>query len=114
MGALPDSCAIPQFLRPGYGRMRWCRQANPKIAGKQEFLRAPQTNSWPQTQKVPERGFEPPPTCVDMDLNHARLPIPRAGVSHLRWQNHRQFSRGESLKSGGLRSQKTAKEAKIA
>ena len=30
---------------------------------------------------VPERGFEPPPTCVDMDLNHARLPIPPLGPS---------------------------------
>ncbi len=28
---------------------------------------------------VPRRGLEPPPTCVDMDLNHARLPIPPPG-----------------------------------
>ncbi len=26
--------------------------------------------------QVRVRGFEPPPTCVDMALNHARLPVP--------------------------------------
>src|SRR3712207_3937428 len=26
--------------------------------------------------KLPLEGVEPPPTYVDMDLNHARLPIP--------------------------------------
>src|SRR4051794_8031375 len=26
--------------------------------------------------KMPPEGVEPPPTYVDMDLNHARLPIP--------------------------------------
>lgn len=26
--------------------------------------------------EVPLEGVEPPPTYVDMDLNHARLPIP--------------------------------------
>ena len=25
---------------------------------------------------VPKRGLEPPPGCPDMNLNHARLPIP--------------------------------------
>ena len=29
--------------------------------------------------ELPGRGLEPPPTCVDMALNHARLPIPPPG-----------------------------------
>ena len=28
---------------------------------------------------MPERGFEPPPSCLDKNLNLARLPIPPLG-----------------------------------
>ena len=46
---------------------------------------------------VPRRGLEPPPTCVDMDLNHARLPIPPPG--HTMWAA--QFTEGLAPLSNG-------------
>ena len=33
---------------------------------------------------VPKRGLEPPPSCLDMNLNHARLPIPPLRLSLIR------------------------------
>src|SRR5215207_9667415 len=43
----------------------------------------PQFQTANPQSKVPLEGVEPPPTYVDMDLNHARLPIPPQRLEHM-------------------------------
>ena len=47
--------------------------------GRHEFPRTLLTGAGSAPHAVPERGFEPPPSYLDKNLNLARLPIPPLG-----------------------------------
>lgn len=56
--------------------------------------------------RVPERGVEPPPTYVDMNLNHARLPIPPLGQERPCF-----YSADHPLRSRATRAQRSQASA---
>ena len=78
--ALRQRRTKPWFAAPATVKER---QGQLPARVQRERVMRPQEDREPTlpTASVPERGVEPPPTYVDMNLNHARLPIPPLGQS---------------------------------